>query len=82
MVSEKPVVASDVEGISDFIKNGTNGLLIPPNSPEELAKAVNFLLANSEYASKLGKNGREIVKKNFDFDAISERCLKIYRKLV
>lgn len=79
---KKPVVGSKVGGISDIITHGYNGLLIPSNDPEELAKTVNFLLANPEYAAKLGENGRKVVEEKFSFEVVSKRCLEIYRNLL
>lgn len=82
MASEKPVVASKIGGISDYIKNAVNGLLVKPSNSEELAKAVNYLLANPQYAFKLAETGKQLVLDNFDFPALGRRCLKIYKETV
>jgi len=59
----KPVVASAVGGIPLQIKNGLTGLLC--YGTEGAAYDIKQLLANPEYAKKLGENGREHVKYNF-----------------
>ncbi len=59
----KPVVASAVGGIPLQIKNKYHGLLC--HSVEGAAYALKRLLSNPEYASMLGKNGREHVRQNF-----------------
>jgi trehalose synthase len=59
----KPVVASATGGIPLQVKNRFTGLLI--HSIEGAAFALKQLLSNPEYASWLGKNGHEHVKRNF-----------------
>lgn len=59
----KPVVATAVGGIPLQIKNKFTGLLC--HSVDGAAYALKQLLSNPEYASQLGKNGREHVKQNF-----------------
>jgi glycosyltransferase involved in cell wall biosynthesis len=51
-----PVVASRVGGIPEQIQDGKNGLLIDPNSVDQLAKAIQRLLENPEYAASLGQH--------------------------
>jgi len=59
----KPVVASNVGGISLQIKHKYSGLLC--HSIEGAAFAIKQLLHSPEYAKKLGENGREHIKNNF-----------------
>ncbi len=59
----RPVVASDVGGISLQIKHGFNGLL--SHTIEGTAHMIRQLLYNPEYAKRLGDNGREHVRHNF-----------------
>ncbi len=59
----KPVVASNVGGIPLQIKHKYSGLLC--HSVDGAAFAVKQLLNNSEYARKLGENGKEHIRNNF-----------------
>jgi len=59
----KPVVASAVGGITLQVKNKFTGLL--SHGVEGTAYAIKQLLANPEYARRLGENGREHVRQNF-----------------
>ena len=59
----KPVVASAVGGITLQVKNKFTGLL--SHGIEGTAYAIKQLLANPEYARRLGENGREHVRQNF-----------------
>jgi trehalose synthase len=59
----RPVVASAVGGIPSQVIHKLTGMLV--HSVEGCAYQVRFLLANPEFARKLGENGREHVKENF-----------------
>ncbi|HUA74457.1 MAG TPA: glycosyltransferase family 4 protein [Solirubrobacteraceae bacterium] len=54
----KPVVAGDVGGALDAVRDGETGLLVDPADPLALAQAIARLLADPGLASRLGANGR------------------------
>ncbi len=37
---DRPVIVTDVEGLTDFVDDGKNGLVVPPRDPEALARAI------------------------------------------
>jgi len=57
----KPVIVTRVGGIPEIIKNEFNGLLIPPKSPEHVAKAVYKLLNDEKLYTKLSSNASKSV---------------------
>jgi len=58
MAMAKPVIASDIPGISDSAESGKEALLVPPGEPEAFVSAVRSLLASPELGRELGRNGR------------------------
>ena len=46
MAAERPIVATDVGGVRDAVRDGETGLLVPPRSPTQLAKAIECLLGD------------------------------------
>lgn len=54
----RPVVAFNVGGIPDWLRDGEHGYLAPPRSVEVLAMRINKLLSDPELATQLGENGR------------------------
>ncbi|MDB5104188.1 MAG: hypothetical protein JWP91_1877 [Fibrobacteres bacterium] len=66
----RPVVASDVGGIPDIIKDGRTGLLCPEKDPEALAGTLLRLLADPGLGERLGRQGHEFVRKEFSWENI------------
>lgn len=69
----KPVIAGRCGGALDAVVDGRTGLLVDPLSIEEIAGALIRLLTDEEYARKLGENGRERVRKEFDWKIIAQK---------
>jgi glycosyltransferase involved in cell wall biosynthesis len=54
----RPVVASSVGGIVDLVRDGENGLLVPPRDPQVLADALYRVLANHDLAARLSAGAK------------------------
>ena len=57
MAAARPVVATDVGGTPDAIRQGTTGLLVPPSDPSRLAEAILRLHEEPALRTKLGNAG-------------------------
>ena len=77
----KPVVAFNVTGVRETVKNGQTGLLINPSS-DNLAEAISRLLSDPSLREKLGRSGREFVQKEFSWDMCAEKMLNVYREAI
>ena len=62
-----PVVASDVGGLRDTVRDGETGLLVPPRSPEALAEAIIALLSDSSRRQRMGEVGREWARTHYEW---------------
>ncbi len=58
MASGRVVVASDVPGVHEVLEKSQGGLLVPPDSPEALTRAISWLLENPRDAEAMGERGR------------------------
>lgn len=76
-----PIVASKIGGIPDIVKDGENGLLVPPRNSKVLADAIIYLLENEDIREKMGKNGREKVE-DYSWEMIAEETEKVYLSLM
>jgi glycosyltransferase involved in cell wall biosynthesis len=72
-----PVVASNVGGIPDLVKDGETGFLVAPGDDAALAERLQWMLDHREAADTMGKKGRELVEKNFS----ARRYVEGYREL-
>jgi glycosyltransferase involved in cell wall biosynthesis len=73
----RPVVATDVGGTSEIIRNGFNGALAPPGAPHALAEALGFVLSGR--GAELGRRGRADADQRFAparFAAAVEDCYR------
>ena len=73
-----PVIATNVGGIPELISNNITGLLVPPENPEEMTNAINELLSDNNTKQKLSKNAFEFINKNFSWDVLIEKYIKLY----
>lgn len=64
----RPVVAFDVGGISDWLDHEVTGLLVPEQDCDQMAKALDRLLTDTDLARRLGRQGRSRVQERFSFD--------------
>lgn len=75
---ETPVIGSRVGGIPDIIKDGVNGLLVEPQNAADLTEKILRLAHNRELREQMGKNGRQMVNANFNWDNIAKRLIDVY----
>ena len=81
MAMGKPVIASEVGGLSDLISDGSNGLHVPSRDPASLAEAISRVLGDREFAAELGANARSFATE-LRWDNISERVLQVYHSFI
>ncbi len=80
MAAGLPIVATQVEGNEDAVKNGQNGLFIPPKNSEALAKRVIELVNNDTQRAVYAKKSKELSKK-YDWKDIAHAYLSAYKNL-
>lgn len=79
MAAQKPIVSTNVGGLPFLVRDGENGLLVPPSDATALARAMRQVLASPELAARFGKNGRARVEAELDWSMIAKRTVEIYR---
>ena len=68
-----PLVGGDVGGVRDAVREGETGYIVDGSNPEETAQAIIKLIDAPETASRFGQAAREMVLREFDWDAVAER---------
>ncbi|OGH94932.1 MAG: hypothetical protein A2538_04550 [Candidatus Magasanikbacteria bacterium RIFOXYD2_FULL_41_14] len=83
LASGRLVVAAECGGIPEIIKNNQTGFLVKPGDPEALANAVKSAMGMDEInATKIIKNGRELVEKEYDSEAYFGHLEEVYANIL
>ncbi|MDP6179279.1 MAG: glycosyltransferase, partial [Desulfatiglandales bacterium] len=93
MASQKPVVATDVGGVRDLLgvieeksidgyKLARNGILVPSEKWEILAKALLFLFENRKMSKEMGKNAKGFILKQHTIERLVKNIESLYSDLV
>jgi glycosyltransferase involved in cell wall biosynthesis len=68
-----PVVVTPVGGVPDVVQDGDVGLVVPPDDPPALERALRRLLDDPEAAREMGERGRAQVEARFALDVVGGR---------
>lgn len=81
MAMEIPCVATSITGIPELIRDGVEGLLVPPGDPEALAGALRRLITDADLRLRLGQAGRRRVLDQFDLRKNSATLARLFAPL-
>lgn len=82
MSASLPVVASDINGLREVVKHDPPcALLVEPQSPESIAKALSRMMASREMRAEMGKNGFRYSKK-YSGMAMVDSYLAEYHEII
>jgi glycosyltransferase involved in cell wall biosynthesis len=82
MAASLPVVATDVGGNAEAVKDGVSGFLVPSDDPEALSAAITRLLSDPTQAKAMGSAGNALAAENFTTEAMMTRIVSTYEKLL
>ncbi len=82
MAASRPVVATQVGGIPQVIKDRHNGLLVPPHDPNGLAQAILTLMEDSALRRSVALEGYRTVSARFSTDAVCQQIVALYDDLL
>ena len=77
MVCGVPVVATNVSSLPELVADGETGLLVPPDDPAALARAIEWALADPA----LGPAGLERARREFSVQRMADRTVALYERL-
>ena len=75
-----PVVASNVGGVSEIIKDGENGFIVPPGNPLILSEKIAVLLKDQQLREKMGRCGCDRYRENFTIAHFEHNIVQILQK--
>jgi glycosyltransferase involved in cell wall biosynthesis len=81
MLSQLPIIATNIPGTNELIQNKKNGILVPTKNPNAIAKAAIELLNNNTKATKLAKTARKnILTSKVSWDDSAKKFIKLYKE--
>lgn len=80
MASGKPVIASNIGGVKELIRDGETGCLVTPGDPHALARAINTLVSKPALSRKLAMAGKGLVEKEFSAESMVAAVTGIYNR--
>ena len=81
MATNRPLVASNIEGYASVMTNGAEGLLVPPKNTEKLAEALISLINDQPLREQMGARGR-IKALEYDWEQIAKRIADYYVEVI
>jgi len=78
MALGKSVIAYDIGGTKEIIKNGVNGILLKEENDFQVSKLISDLIDNVELREIFGKHSRKIIEERFTLDKMGKEYMQIY----
>jgi glycosyltransferase involved in cell wall biosynthesis len=82
MASGVPCVATDIEGLRTLVTHEETGLRVPPNDSSALAATILSLLGDPVRARRLGRQGRALIRRDFDPEAEAQTLACLYESVL
>jgi glycosyltransferase involved in cell wall biosynthesis len=79
---KKPVVATNVGGIPELMKDNETGFLVQKGNSEELIEKLLLLLNDKQKRENMGNMGRKFVEENFSWNKIAKEFVKDLKKII
>lgn len=79
MAAGRPIVATAVPGVVSLLRDGEDGILVPPDSPPHLAAAIGTLLADRKLAARVAATARARARSEFSIEAKARIFSKLWR---
>ena len=82
MACALPVVATDVGGTREALRDGVEGFVIPPRDPKAAAAALRTLWRDPELRERMGSAGRARVEAEFTVERLTDEWVELYERVV
>jgi glycosyltransferase involved in cell wall biosynthesis len=77
MACGRAVIVSDTPGMRDYVRDGIDGLLVPPRDSDALAAAVADLLQDPDRCDEMGRSGRISVEERFSTQVMARELAQL-----
>jgi glycosyltransferase involved in cell wall biosynthesis len=78
----RPIIATDVPGCRDAVKDSINGFLVPVKNTDKLAEAMLCFMKNNKLKYEMGNASVEMAKEFYDSTMINKQFLNIFETVI
>ena len=82
MACGRPVIATEIAGPAEEIRENGAGMVVPPGDKKMLAEAIIRILRNRDLAADMGIVGRRLAEKKYNWRRIAEQTASLYEELI
>ncbi len=79
---ELPSIVSDINGCNEIIVEGENGIIIPVKNSDAVLQAMQCLIEDNDYYSKLKGNARPMIQSRYEQSVVWNALLEEYNSLI
>jgi glycosyltransferase involved in cell wall biosynthesis len=76
--TRRTVVSTDIGGLTELVKDGLTGLVIPPKNAAAMGTAISRILEDKQLRQKLENNAFELAERSLSFDTMMKRTIELY----
>jgi len=78
----RPMIATDVSGCREVVRDGVNGVLIPENNPQKLADEILKFSLDPDLCASMGQAGRDYIGRELSADSVTHQIEHLYKKMM
>ena len=79
---QKTIIATNVDGTPEIVKNNYNGILVRPRNSKDISKAILKLYNNNNLLKNLEMNAYKTYSENFDIKKFRNNYLEYYKRVI
>jgi len=74
---KRPVIATNVGGIPEMMKDGTTGFLVEKGNHKQLIEKIKLLLADKKLSEQMGNEGRRFIEETYSWEVATKKFIQI-----
>jgi glycosyltransferase involved in cell wall biosynthesis len=82
MAAGKPCITTNISSMPEIVEDNISGIIVPPEDSASIAKACIKILSDKELSSRMGREGKKIVKKKFTIEKMADRYEEVFNEVI
>jgi glycosyltransferase involved in cell wall biosynthesis len=82
MAAGKPCITTNISSMPEIVEDNVSGIIVPPEDSASVAKACIKILSDKELSSRMGREGKKIVKEKFTIEKMADRYEEVFNEVI